>query len=130
MDGILLADWHLIFFEIQVGATLLKDTNDEILGELVLVGETSTRDRFKPGTGQSLGNLLRNPMYVRNAASRSEQSRVPESVVPGTRFSLPPAQARARPRSASLGRERNVAVVQHVSTDVPQLRLVADLKVV
>jgi hypothetical protein len=34
------------------------------------------------------------------------------------------------PHTASLGRERDVAVVQQVSTNVPQLGLVADLKVV
>jgi hypothetical protein len=34
------------------------------------------------------------------------------------------------PRTASLARERDVAVVQQVSTNVPQLGLVNDLKVV
>ena len=48
MDAILLIDWHLVLFEVEVGDTLLEDTNQEIVGELVLVGETSARDRFKP----------------------------------------------------------------------------------
>jgi hypothetical protein len=34
------------------------------------------------------------------------------------------------PRTASLGRERDVTVVQQFSNNVPQLGLVADLKVV
>src|SRR5258708_35305119 len=49
MNAILLVDWHLIFFEVEVGDTLLQDTNQEIVGKLVLVGESSARDGFKPG---------------------------------------------------------------------------------
>ena len=39
MDATLLVDWHLVFFEVEVGDTLLEDTNQEIVGELVLVGK-------------------------------------------------------------------------------------------
>src|SRR5260221_11864378 len=49
MNAILLVDWHLVFFEVEVGHTLLQDTNHEIVGKLVLVGESSARDGFKPG---------------------------------------------------------------------------------
>src|SRR5258708_13787088 len=49
MNAILLVDWHLVFFEVEVGDTLLQDTNQEIVGKLVLVGESSARDGFKPG---------------------------------------------------------------------------------
>src|SRR5260221_1748945 len=49
MDAILLVDWHLVFFEVEVGDTLLQDANQEIVGKLVLVGESSARDGFKPG---------------------------------------------------------------------------------
>ena len=48
MDAILLVDWHLVLFEIEVGDALLEDTNEEIVGELILVGEASRRDRLKP----------------------------------------------------------------------------------
>src|SRR5258706_12852854 len=49
MNAILLVDWHLVFFEVEVGDTVLQDTNKEIVGKLVLVGESSARDGFKPG---------------------------------------------------------------------------------
>lgn len=44
MDAILLVDWHLILFEVEVGDALLEDTLEQVVGELVLVGEASTRD--------------------------------------------------------------------------------------
>ena len=48
MDAILLIDWHLVLFEVEVGDALLEDTNQEVMGELVLVGEARTGDGFKP----------------------------------------------------------------------------------
>jgi hypothetical protein len=47
MDTILLVDWHLILFEVKIGDALPEDANQEVVGELVLVGEAGTRDGFK-----------------------------------------------------------------------------------
>ena len=49
MDAILLVDGHLVLFEIEVGDALLEDTNEEVVREMVLVGEACGRDGFKPG---------------------------------------------------------------------------------
>src|ERR1017187_3816199 len=49
MDAILLIDWRLVLFKVEVGDALLEDTNEEVVGELVLVEESNTRDGFKPG---------------------------------------------------------------------------------
>ncbi len=49
MNAVLLIDWHLVLFEIEVGDALLQNTNEEVVRELVLIGETRTRDGFKPG---------------------------------------------------------------------------------
>ena len=49
MDAVLLIDRHLVLFEIEVGDALLQHTNQQIVGELVLVGEASAWDGFKPG---------------------------------------------------------------------------------
>src|SRR5260370_3905863 len=58
MDAVLLVDWHLVFFEVEVGDPLLKDASQEIVGELVLVGEPSTRDGFKPGEEGLVGLVV------------------------------------------------------------------------
>ena len=58
MDAILLIDWHLVLFEIEVGDALLEDTNEEIVGELVLIGEASTRDGFKPSKESLVGLVI------------------------------------------------------------------------
>ena len=49
MDAVLLVDRHLVLFEIEVGDALLKHANEEVVGELVLVGEAGRRDGFQPG---------------------------------------------------------------------------------
>src|SRR5260370_6838165 len=38
-----------MLFELEVGDALLEDTNEEVVGELVLVGEANSRDGFKSG---------------------------------------------------------------------------------
>jgi len=48
VDAALLIDWHLILFEVEVGNALPEDTNQEIVGELVLVGEAGSLDSFEP----------------------------------------------------------------------------------
>jgi len=57
MDAILLVDRHLVFFEVEVGDALLEDTNEQVTGELVLIGEPSTRDSSKSGK-ESLISLV------------------------------------------------------------------------
>ena len=42
-------NWHLVLFEVEVDDALLEDTNEEVVGELVPVGEASARDGFKSG---------------------------------------------------------------------------------
>ena len=49
MDAILLVDWHLVLFQVEVGDALLEDTNQKVVGELVLVGEARSRDGLEPG---------------------------------------------------------------------------------
>ncbi len=49
MDAILLVDWHLELFEVEVGDTLFEDTSEEVVRELVLIGEAGTRSGFKAG---------------------------------------------------------------------------------
>ena len=39
MDAVLLVDRHLVLFEVEVGDALLEDTNEQVVRELVLVGE-------------------------------------------------------------------------------------------
>ena len=39
MDAVLLVDWHLIFFKVEVGDALLEYANQQVVGELVLVRE-------------------------------------------------------------------------------------------
>ncbi len=48
MDAVHLVDWHLVLFEIEVGDALLENTDHEVVGELILVGETGSRDGFQP----------------------------------------------------------------------------------
>src|SRR5208282_6331467 len=55
MDAILLVDWHLVLFEFEVSDALPEDTNQEVVGELVLVGEARTRDGFKPAKESLVG---------------------------------------------------------------------------
>ena len=49
MDAVLLVDWHLVLFKAVVGDPLLEDTNEEIVRELVHVGEGSGRDGLETG---------------------------------------------------------------------------------
>ena len=58
MDAILLVDRHLIFFEVEVGDALLKDASQEIMGELVLVGEGGGWDGFKSGKEILIGLVV------------------------------------------------------------------------
>ena len=53
MDAILLVDRHLVFFEIEVGDALLQDANEEVVRELILVGEACGRDRLEGGARKS-----------------------------------------------------------------------------
>ncbi len=48
MNAILLVDWHLVLFEIEVGDPLLQNADEEVVRELVLVGEASAGDGFQP----------------------------------------------------------------------------------
>src|SRR5437879_10961628 len=55
MDAILLVDWHLVLFKIKVGEALLEDTNQEVVRELVLVGEASSRNGLQSGQEGDIG---------------------------------------------------------------------------
>ena len=55
MNAILLVDRHLVLFEVEVADALLKDTNEEVVGELVLVGEAGTRDGLQSGQESLVG---------------------------------------------------------------------------
>ncbi len=55
MDAVLLVDWHLVFFEVEIGDALLKDANEQIVGKLILVGEASGRDGLEPGKKVRVG---------------------------------------------------------------------------
>ena len=79
MDAILLVDWHLVLFEVEVCDALLEDTNEEIVGEFILIGETSTRDSLKAGEkclislvalGDRVERLLRELVIVAVVAER------------------------------------------------------------
>src|ERR1700730_2068526 len=47
MDAVELVDRHLVLFEVKVGDALLEDANQQVVGELVLIGEARTRDGLK-----------------------------------------------------------------------------------
>ena len=47
MDAVLLVDGHLVFFEAVVGDALLEDTNEQVVRELVRLGEGSGRDSLE-----------------------------------------------------------------------------------
>jgi hypothetical protein len=49
MDAILLVDGHLELFEIVVVHALAEDADEEIVGELVLIGEACGGDGFEAG---------------------------------------------------------------------------------
>src|ERR1700733_3108230 len=49
MDAILLIDRHLVFFEVEIGDALLQHADQEIVRELILIGETRSRDGLEPG---------------------------------------------------------------------------------
>ena len=49
MDAVLLVDRHLVLFEVEVGDALLQDANQEVVGELVLIGEAGGRDGLEAG---------------------------------------------------------------------------------
>src|SRR6266478_6875709 len=55
MDAILLVDRHLVLFEVEVGDALLEDTSEQVVGDLVLIGEARTRDVFKTGQESLVG---------------------------------------------------------------------------
>jgi hypothetical protein len=48
MDAALLADRHLVFFEIEIGDALLQRTNQKVVRECVLIREAGCRDGLKP----------------------------------------------------------------------------------
>src|SRR5580704_6714010 len=48
MDAIKLVDRHLVFFELEVGNTLLQTAYQQVVGKLILIGETRSRDGLKP----------------------------------------------------------------------------------
>ena len=48
MDAVLLIDGHLVLFEVEIGDALLKNSNQQVVRELVLVGEASRRDGSQP----------------------------------------------------------------------------------
>ncbi len=41
VDAVLLVDGHLVLFEIEVGDALLEDANEQVVRELVLIGESA-----------------------------------------------------------------------------------------
>ena len=47
MNSALLVDWHFIFFEIVVGDALLEDANEQVMRELILIGEAGGGDGFE-----------------------------------------------------------------------------------
>ena len=47
MDAVLLVDGHLVFFEVEVGDALLQNANQQVVRELVLIGEAGGRDRLQ-----------------------------------------------------------------------------------
>src|SRR3954454_14065441 len=47
MDAALLADWHLVFFEVEVINALLEHANKKIVRELVLVRKARSRNGLK-----------------------------------------------------------------------------------
>src|SRR5262249_22316695 len=48
MNAILLIDWHLVLFEVEVGDALLEHTNQQVVGKLVLISKARGWDRLKP----------------------------------------------------------------------------------
>ena len=60
MDAILLVDWHLVLLEVEVGDALLKNTHQEVAGELVLAGEARMRDGFKSAEEGLVGTVTLN----------------------------------------------------------------------
>src|ERR1700722_203901 len=57
MDAIKLVDRHLVFFELEVGNTLLQAAYQQVVRKLVLIAETRSRDGLKPRK-QSLVDFL------------------------------------------------------------------------
>src|SRR5579859_1011592 len=47
VDAILLVDRHLEFFQVKVGNALLQHANQQVVGELILVGETRRGNRLE-----------------------------------------------------------------------------------
>src|ERR1700679_1110824 len=48
MNAILLIDRHFVLFEAEIGDALLKNSDQEVVGELGLVREAIGRDSLKP----------------------------------------------------------------------------------
>src|SRR5208283_5835205 len=44
VDAILLIDGHFVLFEVEVGDALLQNANEQVVGELILVGESGGGD--------------------------------------------------------------------------------------
>ena len=104
MNAVLLVDRHFVLFEVEVGDALLKDTNEEVVGELVLVGEACGADGLEAaeeGLGQSCGaerwRRVSNRRACRCSGSRRRQWRARGSCGGRTRT------ARRRGRSAPRG---------------------------
>jgi len=47
VDAILLVDRHLVFFQVEVGEALLENTNQELVGKLIPIGEAGGSDGLK-----------------------------------------------------------------------------------
>ena len=58
VDAILLVDRHLVLFEIVVGDALLQHAHQKIVGELVLIGETSSGNGLQPGKKVLVGLVV------------------------------------------------------------------------
>src|SRR5260221_11744190 len=55
MDAVELADRHLKFSQVEVGDALLEDTNEEVVGELILVGKAGDGDGIKAAQESMVG---------------------------------------------------------------------------
>src|SRR5712675_1393554 len=48
VDAVKLINRHLVFFQIEIGDTLLEDSNKKVVGKLILVREAVRADRIEP----------------------------------------------------------------------------------
>src|SRR3984885_10414310 len=47
MNAILLIDWHLVLFEVEVGNALLQHADQQVVRELILIGKAGRGDGFE-----------------------------------------------------------------------------------